>query len=150
MLSVGNDNRLYYNSATAASPTWLPICIVGNVSLDINISEAEVDLRCSSWVMGLPAKLSGGINFTMARDIGGTAHDVLRGYALARTPKQYAIASGEIATSATQYLKAFMFFTAFPWNQETQNMAQGDCSLKMAWVEEPAGTLIQPTWVTVP
>ena len=79
-LKVGNDLKLYYNTGTDASPTWVEVKIVGDVTVDLNVSDAEVDLRVSSWVLNLPAKLSGGINFTLANDIGGTEYDQLRGY----------------------------------------------------------------------
>lgn len=148
-LGVGNDNKLYYNSATAASPTWVLICIVGNVSVDINIGNAEVDLRCSNWLLGLPSKLSGGFNFTLATHPGNTVFDALRGIALARTPKQFASADGLIATSGTQAFKGFAHFTAFPLNQETQSLKTGDATLGLSYVEEPAGTLIEPSWVTI-
>lgn len=147
-ISVGNDHKLYYNSGTNASPVWVLIDIVGDVSVDLNISSAEVDLRLSSFVTGLPAKLSGGMNIDMASDIGGTVHDALRGFAMARTRKIFASANDAIATSGTQYFKAPMFFTAFPWGQETQNIGKRDCQLALAYFIESAA-LIDPSWVVV-
>jgi len=147
-LKVGQDHKLYYNTGTNASPTWVLICIVGDVSLNISIGNAEIDLRCSNYLMGLPAKIEAGLDFTMARDIGGTIHDALRAIALARTPTQFAVANAAIATTGTQYWKGFMHFTAFPWNQPTQEMSSGDCTLMASYVEE-ASALVEPAWTTV-
>lgn len=148
-LKVGNDLKLYYNSGTDASPTWVEIKIVGDVTVDLNVSDAEVDLRVSSWVLNLPAKLTGGINFTMANDIGGTVFDALRGFAFARTQAQFASANENIATSGTEYFKAFAYFSAFPWGQETQSMSSHDCTMSLGYTEE-SGSLVEPSWATIP
>ena len=146
-LSVGNDLKLYYNTGTDASPVWVEIDRVGDVTVNINIGEAEVDLRVSNWVLNLPAKLSGSIDVTLASDIGGTVWDALRVLAMARTQAQFASASADIATSGTEYFKAYSFFTAFPWGQPTQELASGDSSLSLGYTEE-AGSLVEPSWDT--
>lgn len=144
-LVVGNDLKLYYNTGTDTSPVWVEINIVGDVTVNINIGEAEVDLRVSDWVLALPAKLSGGFEFTLANHIGDTNWDALRALALARTQKQFASANGAIATVGTEYFKAYAFFTAFPWSQPTQEMSSGDCTLALGYTEE-SSTLVEPAW----
>ena len=148
MLAVGNDMKLYHNTGTNAAPVWVEVNIVGDVSVDINIGNAEVDLRVSNWLLGLPSKLTGGFNIALANHIGNSVFATLRGYALARTIKQYASANAAIATSGTQYFKAFAHFTAFPWNQPTQEMSNGDATLAFSYAEE-ASTLVEPAWVIV-
>ncbi len=148
MLTVGQDNKLYYNSATNASPTWVLIDKVGDVTLSMSISEAEVDLRVTDYLLGLPAKISASLNLNLASDPGGTVHDALRTAALARTAKQMAVASGAIATSGTQYFKAFMHFTEFPWAQETQSLSRREATMKLTYAEESAAA-VYPSWVTV-
>lgn len=146
-LKVGNDHKLYYNSGTNASPTWVEIKIVGDVNVPIDISAAQIDLRITNFVLGLPAKITPALEFFLAADIGGTVYDALRGFALARTQKQYASANGNIATSGTQWFKQFAFFTSFPWNQPTQEIASGDCVLGAGYTEE-SSALVEPAWGT--
>ena len=148
-LKVGNNMQIAYNSATDASPTWVPITIVGDVTVDLGVSAAEVDLRVSSWVLNLAAKNTGGISFTMANDIGGTVFDALLAIALARTHTQFAVGNAPIATSNTEFFKAFAFFSAFPWAQPTQEMSSHDCTLELAY-EEEAASLVEPSWETTP
>lgn len=147
-LSVGNDMKLYHNTGTNASPVWVLIDIVGDVSVDINIGNAEVDLRVSSWLLGLPTKLSGGMNMALANHVGNSVFATLRGYALARTIKQYASVNTLIATSGAQYFKSFCHFTAFPWNQPTQEVSNGDAQMAFSYAEE-SSALVEPAWVIV-
>lgn len=144
-LSVGNDLKLFYNTGTDASPVWVEINMVGDVTVNINVGEAEVDLRVSDWVLNLPAKLTGSIDVTLASDIAGTVWDALRVLAMGRTQAQFASATGAIATIGTEYFKAFAFFSSFPWGQPTQELASGDASLSLGYTEE-AGSLIEPSW----
>lgn len=146
-LKVGNDLKLYYNSGTDASPTWVELKMVGDVTVDLSCNEAPVDLRVSNWLMNLPAKLTGAINVKLAHDIGGTNFDVLQTMFFARTTKQFASADADIATSGTEYFKAFCFLSAFPWAQGTQEMSAHDAKLSLAY-EEEGGSLVEPAWAT--
>ena len=148
-LKVGNDMKLYYNTGTDAIPAWTEIKLVGDVSVDLNVNDAEVDLRVSNWILNLPAKLTGSINVALANDPGGTVFDTLRGYFFNRTIKQFASANGDIATTGTEYFKAFCYFSAFPWAQNTQEMSSHDAKLSLAY-EEESGALVEPAWATVP
>ena len=144
-LKVGNDLKLYYNSGTHASPVWVEVNMVGDVTVNISCNEAEVDLRVSNWLLNLPAKLSGSIDLTLANHPGGTAFDYLRTMALARTTKQFASATGAMNTNDVEYFKAFAFFSAFPWGQATQDMSSHDASLSLAYHEE-SNVLVEPSW----
>lgn len=150
-LKIGNDMKAYHNTGTNGSPTWVEMKQIGDVTVDLNVGEAEVDLRESNWILNLPAKLSAGINIALASNPGmTTVFDVLRTNFFARTIKQYAICNGVLATTGTEYFKAFCLISSFPWAQPTQEMASHDMTLALAWQEEPAGTLIEPSWVKTP
>lgn len=146
-LKVGNDLKLYYNTGTDASPTWSEIQMVGDVSVDLNCNDAEVDLRVSNWLLNLPAKLSGALNVRLANDIGGTVYDALRGFFFARTTAQYASANADIGTTGTEYFKTFAYWSSFPWQQNTQEMSAHDGKLSFAY-EEESGSLVEPAWAT--
>ena len=148
-LKVGNDMKFYYNSGTDASPTWVLIDCIGDLTVNISIGEAEVDLRKSNWLLAIPSKLSGSFDFTLANNIGNTVFDALRGFALARTQKQFASADAAIATSGTEYFKAFGFFSEFPWGQPTQEVSSHDATVSLGYSEE-SGSLVEPAWATVP
>lgn len=148
-LKVGNDMKLYYNNGTDASPVWVVVPIVGDVTVPHAISNAEVDLRISDWITGLPAKHSGSIDFFLANDIGGGVWGVLNTMAFARSIKQFASANAAIATSGTQYFKSYCHFTNFPWSQPTQEISSHDASLALSHYEH-SGNYITPSWNTTP
>lgn len=148
-LRVGQDCKLYHNTGTNASPVWVLIPIVGDVTIpDFGAQAAEVNLRVSNWILNLPTKLKAAIEFMIANDIGGTVWTALRTAAHAKTIKQFAVASGAIATSGTEYFKAFCFFEAFPWNQPIGEMSSHDARLALAYYEE-SSVLVEPSWVVV-
>jgi len=148
-LKVGNDLKLYYNTGTNASPVWVLIDKVGDVTVNINCNEAEVDLRISNWILNLPAKLTGSIDVSLANDITGTVFDALLAGALARTQWQFASANDAIATPDTEYFKAFGFFSAFPWGQATQDVSMHDATISLGYSEE-SGSMVEPAWAVVP
>jgi hypothetical protein len=150
MLKVGNDMKLYYNSGTNESPTWVEICIVGDVTVDHAINDAEVDLRCSQWLLNLPAKHSGSINIFLANSIGLAIWSFLNTMAFSRTITQFASANANIATSGTEYFKAYCHFSNFPWGQPTQEIASHDATLSLSWKENSQGAVIEPSWNVVP
>jgi len=145
-LKVGNDHKFYYNSGTNDSPTWVEICIIGDMTVDLNVSDAEVDLRCSPWVLNLPAKHTGNFNFFLASSQGYQIWQTLRSYYFARTITQYASASGAIAVAGTEYFKAYGHFSAFPWAQPTQEIGSHDATLSLSWKEDSNGAVINPSW----
>ena len=148
-LKVGNDMKFYYNSGTDASPTWVEISIVGDVTVPFSMNNAEIDLRVSNWLLGLASKLQGGYEFFLANDIGGTVYDALRGFAFGRTSKQFASMDGDIAVSGAEGFKAFGHFTDFPWAQNTQDISSHDAVLSLSYTEE-SGSLVEPSWTTIP
>lgn len=146
-LAVGTDNKLYYNSATNASPTWVLICIVGDVNLNLGGSNAEIKTRCSVWDMGLPARLTAELTYNLLGHIGNSVWEALRGYYFGRTSKQIAVANAAIATVGTQYFKAFMHFTAFPIGQNLEDANGGEATMVPSYVEE-SSALVEPSWNT--
>lgn len=148
-LKVGNVMKMYYNTGTDDSPTWTEIKKVGDVTVDLGVNDAEVDLRISDWILNLPAKNTGSFSLSLANDIGGTVFDALRGFAFARTIKQFASADADIATSGTEYFKAFGYFSAFPWAQPTQEMSSHDTTISLAYEEDASNELVEPSWNTV-
>ena len=144
-LQVGNDLKLYYNTGTDASPTWAEIKLVGDVTVNINCNEAEVDLRISNWVLNLPAKLNGSLDVSLAYDGQNSVYDAMRAAALNRTQYQFASADGDIDGGDTEFFKSFCFFSSFPWSQPTQELSSGDASLSFGYKEED-DALVEPSW----
>ena len=150
MLKIGNDMKFYYNLGINASPTWVEICIIGDLTVDHNISDAEIDLRCSAWLLNLPAKHSGNINLMLANSIGLAVWSFLNTMAFNRTVTEFASANAGIAIAGTEYFKAYCHFSKFPWTQPTQEIASHDATLSLSWKENDQGAVIEPSWNVAP
>ena len=148
-LRIGNDNKLYYNSGTNASPTWVLIDIVGDVTLEQGVNEAEVDLRLSGYILNLDAKKTCGLSAAIANHFGNTVFDALKTLWENKTHKQYAVSDIAIASSGAEFFKMFAFASAWPWNQATQEMTSHDVTLSPSYTEE-SGSLVEPAWATTP
>jgi len=148
-LRVGNDNKLYYNTGTHASPVWVLIEIVGDVTLDQGVNEAEVDLRILDYIVNLPAKKTTGVTVMIANHFGNTVFDALKTIFENKTATQFAITDIAIATSGAEFFKLFAFASAWPWNQATQELSQHDVTLSPVYFEE-AAVVIPPPSATTP
>lgn len=150
-IAVGIDRKFYYNSGTDASPTYVEVDLVGDVSLDdFGAVDAEVPIRSSVYTLSLPARLKGFTwSLALAGDIAGAVYEVLRGYAFGRTQAQYADMSGNIIDSGEEGLKAYAFFTDFPFNAPLDDIGSTDATLKAGYFVE-TGTRIDPDWFIVP
>lgn len=148
-LKIGADFKLYYNTGTDASPTWVLVEIVGDVTVPLSLSTAEIKLRASSWDLGLPARHSAGFEFFLANDIDGTEWEALRGYFFSKTVVQYASTNGAIAASGVEYFSAFAHFEDFPWDQPLSEVSSHACKLALSYQVE-SGSLIEPSWNVVP
>lgn len=148
-MKVGGDWKLYYNSATNASPTWVEIKKVGDVNLDIEITAAPVLIRETVFDLNLPARIKvNSLDMDLAVDISGTVWEALRGFAFNRTNKQFAVCNASIATNGTQGFKFFAFFNKFPFNQPLSELVRGSATVVPAYQVE-SSALVEPAWFTI-
>lgn len=151
-LQTGAQDKFYYNSATDATPTWVEIGQIEDLSIDgLGQEMAELKMREAGWILNLPGlKKVDSIGFNLKSNVGNTVWDALRGFLFAdpQVAKQYAVANGDIATSGTEYFKAFCFIGEFPLSQPISEVDSGDVELQLAYHEE-SGTAVYPSWETV-
>lgn len=147
---TGKDMYLYYNSGTHASPTWVDIDEVGDVSIDgLSRTIAELKRRAKDFTKGLPGLLSlMTVTFTLLHGLNATVFTALIGYFFAGTVKEYAIMDGSITVAGSQGLRSAFLISEFPFNQPLEDVAGHEVKLSGAYWEEPAGTEIDPDWYT--
>ncbi len=147
---TGAQMNLYYNSGTHASPTWVEIEEVGDVSIaDFSMGIAELKRRGNSFTKGLATLLQQiAIEFRLIHGVGATVFDTLRAAFLAGTVKEYAIMNGAIATSGTQGLRMFGIIEQFPWDQPLEDVSGHDVRVVCAYAEE-GGSEVDPDWYTI-
>jgi hypothetical protein len=140
---MGFNGKAYYNSASYATPTWVPIQNMGEIKCTDEANETEVDLRAG-----------GGFTFTFAGqrkvsfewqsmyDQADTAITALKGFWAARTPTEFAFMDQAIATSGATGIRAMCAITKF--------VRQEDLNKPMMWeiVAKPTYSANAPAYYT--
>ena len=148
-LRVGYEMKVSYNSATNASPTWVAINEIGDVSLpDLGLNLAEVNLRVSSWMMNLGGRMNVAMEFPLAFNVTESVHDALRIAFFARTIQQYAINEGLPTAGSHQGFKFYGIIESFPLTANLDDLTMWD-TVRIApayFVESSA--VVDPAWFT--
>lgn len=148
---TGHDCILYYNNGTVATPVWVEIDEVGDVSIaDLNISEAEIKTRSSRWIKNLPSMFSSGIEFSYLYKANYTVFDALRGFFFAMDIRQYAIFDGDIAGPEAEGLVVPAFLSDFPIGQPLEEASMVDTGrLSIAYMIDELDAVVEPEWLQV-
>lgn len=139
------DGKLYYNTASYASPTWDLVPNVDDLTLDIESDESDVSNRTMG---GFEAIMPGlhkvTVEFGMVYDPSDTDYTTLRDAHLARTLKEYAVADGLIASNGTQYLRLHAYVVKSGVNQALREGMKVPIKLRPGYSSNA-----NPAWVTV-
>jgi hypothetical protein len=147
---TGHKCKLYRNTGTNASPTWVLITGVGDVSIaDLSYGAAELKHRGSNFAKQLPTLIQPiNVDVQLIHGIDATNYTAIRTAFFAATINEYAIADGLIATVDTQAFKFPAFWSDFPWNQPLEEVSNHDARLSLAYMEEAAAE-VDPEWMVV-
>src|SRR5512136_2388869 len=89
---VGKDCKLYLNTGTHATPTWVEVKKAINVSANLGKGEADVSARFSGWKLTKGALKELEITFTYRHKRGtDTVFDSLLSAYLNDTPREFAV-----------------------------------------------------------
>lgn len=147
--AIGREAILAYNTGTFGSPTWTTIPGVIDLSYNLPVTRGDLSSRRSLWQM--EGKALQGLEVTfgyrLRQGVSDSVFTALRGYALATTKFELAIADGVIATSGTQYLRATFQMEMGGEQPLADGMAQNFTAFLT--LEEDTGTLREPTWTVV-
>ncbi len=148
---TGHSMKLYRNTGTVASPTWTEVTGVGDVSIsDLSRGVAELKRRGSDFTKNLATLIQSiAIEFRMPHGIDSTNFDAIRAAFFAGTIEEWAIMDGDIAVSGAEGLRCPLLVEQFPFEQPLEDVAGHDVRLVIGYMEEPAGTEIDPSWHVV-
>lgn len=130
MAKLGMEHKLYYNTGTYASPTWVEITYARDVNLNWEFGEGNISSRASAHFKSKAAL----IRTTIEGDLlyqPGTAWTALIAIILARTATEFACYDGAIATSGSQGLRATMQFFGAGLNQPLEDGSTNPFTLKV-------------------
>lgn len=147
---TGFNMKLYRNTGSFATPTWLEIGEIGDVSLsDLTRMLAELKRRGKQFTKNL-ASLIGSITvtFKLPFGLGATNYTYLRTAFFAGTVFEMAIMSGDIAVATEEGLRCPMVMEQFPWNQALEEASGHDVQVKVGYMVS-GGSEVDPVWLVV-
>jgi hypothetical protein len=106
MTRIGLDCKLYYNSATYASPTWVELTNVKDVTIALSKGEADTSRRGNTWRSRKGTLKDASIDFNLVQEDGDTGFDVLLDSFLNGTPVELLAIDGEYDEEGAQGLRA--------------------------------------------
>lgn len=146
---TGLECKLYYNSATHATPTWVLIPKAINVSFSLSKGEADQSSRSSTWRKSKGTLKDLEITFTYRKKQGtDTVWDALIAAAIAGTVYEYAMLDGISTESGVQGIRAFCEIMGVGNTQDLESSEEVEFTLKPTYHEE-SSTEIDPDWYEV-
>lgn len=146
---VGKDCKLYYNSGTHTSPTWVEVKKAINVSANLGKGEADVSSRATSWKLVKGALKELEISFTYRHKAGvDTVFDALLAAYMGDIAKEFAVMDSDITNAGAQGPRAFCEILSMNETQELENSVEYEFTLKPTYHEEN-NALIEPDWYEV-
>lgn len=145
--TIGLDCNAYRNTGTWASPTWVAMSSVQDLTGSAGRNKVEAVSRGSKRKKYMGGLIDEGVGFKMLRDKSDTTQAALKAAFLAQPPTVigFAFADGPIATTGTIYTKIDMIVTKFSDLEEPlEGAATVDVELSPA-----AQSANEPTEVTV-
>ena len=147
---VGKDCKLYLNSATHATPTWVELKSAINVSANLGKGEADVSARYSGWKLTKGALKELEISFSYRHKQGAdTVFDTLLAAYINDTHIEFAVMDAAITEPGAQGPRAFCEILSMNLTQELENAAEYEFTLKPTYHQE-SGALVEPDWYQVP
>lgn len=149
---TGHQMKLYRNTGTVDTPTWTEVAEVGDVSIpDLSRGMAELKRRASDFTKNLASLIQSiAVEFRLHHGMDATNFDAIRTNFFAGTAEEWAVFNGDIATTDNEGLRLPALVEQFPWDQPLEDVSGHDIRLAIAYMEEPAGTEIDPSWSVTP
>ena len=149
---TGHRMKLYRNTGTVAIPVFVEVAEVGDVAIsDFSRGLAELKRRANEFTKNLATLIQSiAVEFRLHFGLDKTNFDAIRTNFFAGTVEEWAVMSGDIATTGSEGLRLPAIVEQFPFDQPLEDVAGHDIRLAVAFFEEPPGTEIDPAWFVVP
>ena len=144
MTRIGLDCKLYRNTGTYASPTWVEIVNARDVTVPLTKGEADTSSRASSWKTRKGTLKDASIDFQLVQADGDAAFAALLDSYLDGSPIELLVLNGATGDTAAQGLRATVEVFQFQESQPLENALVYDVSCKPTPATNP------PSWYEVP
>jgi len=144
-VKLGMDAKLYRNTGTYETPTWVEITNAKDVNLNLEKGEADVTTRANQgWRATVGTLKDGSVEFEMVWDTLDAGFTAIQEAYFDGTPLEVAVMDGDIATSGSQGLRATMTVTNFSRNEPLEEAITVSVTLKPTYADNA------PEWMEVP
>jgi hypothetical protein len=149
--TVGLDCKLYYNSATHATPTWVLIDDAIDVSFEYGTNIVEIKSRASVNLGSLAGLIKHGGTFSMLHTKGtNTVRAALLGIISGRVAKELAFKDQAIATSGALGARFYANLESMNMNQPLEEGAVWDITAKPAHFIESSAKVEPDIYIVSP
>ncbi len=144
MIKLGMEAKLYRNDGTYASPTWVEVLNLKDLTLNLEAGEADVTTRGNAgWRATIASLKDGSIEFDMLWDTADANFTAIRSAFFAGTDVEFAVMDGDVAGSGSQGLRATMAITSFSRNEALEEAISVSVTCKPTYSANP------PEWMVV-
>lgn len=140
---TGSDCIAYRNTGTYGTPVWNPWTNLRDLSLNLEMGDADASYRGSNWKRTLATMKDGSVDAEMIHDPLVDDYNVIRDAFINKTVLDLAIADGAIATVGTQYFRADFQAFGFSRNEPLEDTVTVKVPLKISYsTNEPGFTTV--------
>ena len=145
---IGASCKLYYNSGTHASPTWVLVANAVDARAGFGKNYGDGSSRASGWKKNLAALRDLSCSFGYRYKAGAdTVWDALQAAAIANTPKELFFADGASGATGTEGFRAY-FDLVFDQDQPLEDGVTVQFEgVHVAYYE--SSSMIDPDWYVV-
>ena len=139
---LGMEARLYRNSASYATPTWVEVTNVKDVTLNMEKGEADVTTRGNNgWRATVGTLKDASVEFQMVWDTADAGFTEIQQAFFGNTPIEFAIMSGDITDPESEGLRATCDIFSFTRNEALEEAIMVDVSIKPTYADNA------PEWI---
>ena len=143
-VKLGMQAKLYRNSGSYGTPTWVEVGNVKDLTLNLEAGEADVTTRSNSgWRATVATLKDGSIEFEMVWDTSDANFTAIQQAFFNNTPLEFAVMDGAIATAGSQGLRATMSITNFSRNEALEE------AIMVSVTAKPTYAANAPQWMTI-
>jgi hypothetical protein len=148
---TGRQAKTYYNTGTHATPVWVLMGRIVNLTQPFSKGEAELKDRESDWKKVLGGLKELGLKFTYneKKSVNDTVFAALWDSWLNDTAVECAAMNGLIATTGNKGYRAYLMVTEMERSEELEAVVAWDVTMKLTEHEE-SGATIEPDRYVVP
>jgi hypothetical protein len=139
---LGMEARLYRNTANYASPTWVEVTNVKDVTLNLEKGEADVTTRANNgWRATVGTLKEASIEFQMVWDTEDDGFAAIQEAFFGNSAIEFAVMSGDITDPDSEGLRATCDVFSFTRNEALEEAIMVDVTIKPTYSENA------PEWI---